>query len=85
MAHDCGAYVLTVPPPQPLLPPAMETAKAEITSVKGGLLARGAAGNQVNLLRNLGPELDARAQRVEYLRAQLPQPRRRSGSSPRSG
>ncbi|RYF32813.1 MAG: hypothetical protein EOO26_10280 [Comamonadaceae bacterium] len=66
------AYVLSVPPPQPLLPPAMETAKAEITSVKGGLLAPGAAGNQVNLLRNLGPELNVRAQRVDYLKAQLP-------------
>ena len=50
----------------------METAKAEITSIKGGLLAPGAAGNQVNLLRNLGPELNVRAQRVDYLKAQLP-------------
>ncbi|RYY72415.1 MAG: hypothetical protein EOO24_47955 [Comamonadaceae bacterium] len=72
LSLDGDAYVLTVPPPQPLLPPAMETAKAEITSATGGLLAPGAAGNQVNLLRNLGPELNARAQRVEYLQAQLP-------------
>ena len=66
------SYVLSVPPPQPLLPPAMDAAKAEITSVKGGLLAPGAAGNQVNLLRNLGPELNLRAQRVDYLKAQIP-------------
>ncbi|WP_156481063.1 hypothetical protein [Variovorax sp. PAMC 28711] len=66
------AYVLTVPAPVPLLPPAIDTAKAEITSVGGGLLPPGAAGNQTNLLKNLGPELTARAQRVEYLRAQLP-------------
>lgn len=72
LTFDGNAYVLSVPPPQPLLPPAMDTTKAEITSVKGGLLPPGAAGNQVNLLRNLGPELDARARRVEYLQAQLP-------------
>lgn len=72
LTFDGNAYVLSVPPPQPLLPPAMETAKAEVTSVKGGLLPPGAAGNQVNLLQNLGPELAVRAQRVEYLQAQLP-------------
>lgn len=66
------AYVLTVPAPVPLLPPAIDTARAEITSVGGGLLPPGTAGNQVNLLKNLGPELAMRAQRVDYLQTQLP-------------
>ncbi len=69
---DGDRYVLTVPAPVPLLPPAIDTAKAEITSAGGGLLPPGTAGNQVNLLKNLGPELAMRAQRVEYLKTQLP-------------
>ena len=69
---DGDAYVLSVPAPQPLLPPGIETQKAEITSERGGLLAPPAAGNQAMLLKNLGPELAQRAQRIEYLQQQTP-------------
>ncbi|MBU2410032.1 MAG: hypothetical protein KKC79_15455, partial [Gammaproteobacteria bacterium] len=66
------SYVLGVPAPQPLLPPGLDTAKAEFTSTQGGLLAPSAAANQANLLKNLGPELAQRAQRVDYLQQQMP-------------
>ena len=69
---DGDAYVLSVPAPQPLLPPGIETQKAEITSERGGLVAPPAAGNQAMLLKNLGPELAQRAQRIEYLNQQMP-------------
>jgi hypothetical protein len=65
-------YELSVPAPQPLLPPAIDSGRAEITSESGGLLAPGVLANQQALLNNLGPELARRAQRVEYLRQQLP-------------
>jgi len=65
-------YVLSVPAPAPLLPPAIEIGKAEFRSERGGLLAPGMAANQEILLRNLGPELARRAQRLEYLRMQMP-------------
>lgn len=67
-----GGYVLSVPAPQPLLPPAVDLAKAEFRSEKGGLLAPDGAANQALLMRNLGPELERRAGRSEYLRAQAP-------------
>jgi hypothetical protein len=66
------AYVLSVPAPKPLLPPGIDTQKAEITSERGGLVAPPAAANQANLLKNLGPELAQRAQRIEYLNQQMP-------------
>lgn len=69
---DGSGYVLSVPAPQPLLPPAVELAKAEFRSEKGGLLAPDGAANQALLMRNLGPELERRAGRTEYLRAQAP-------------
>jgi hypothetical protein len=69
---DGDTYVLGVPAPKPLLPPGIETQKAEITSERGGLVAPPAAGNQANLLKNLGPELAQRAQRIEYLNQQMP-------------
>lgn len=69
---DGDAYVLGVPAPRPLLPPGIDTQKAEITSERGGLVAPPAAANQANLLKNLGPELAQRAQRVEYLNQQMP-------------
>lgn len=69
---DGDVYVLSVPAPQPLLPPGIDTQKAQITSERGGLLAPGAAANQENLLKNLGPELAQRAQRIEYLQQQMP-------------
>ena len=69
---DGDSYVLGVPAPQPLLPPGLDTAKAEFTSTQGGLLAPSAAANQANLLKNLGPELAQRAQRVDYLQQQMP-------------
>ena len=69
---DGDVYVLSVPAPQPLLPPGIETNKAEFTSEKGGLLPPGAALNQQNLMLNLGPELAQRAQRSEYVQQQLP-------------
>lgn len=65
-------YVLSVPAPQPLLPPAVDLAQAEWRSEKGGLLAPDGAANQALLMRNLGPELERRAGRTEYLRAQSP-------------
>lgn len=69
---DGGVYVLSVPAPKPLLPPGIDTQKAQITSERGGLLAPGAAANQAMLLKNLGPELAQRAQRIEYLQQQMP-------------
>ncbi len=69
---DGNGYVLSVPAPQPLLPPAVDLAKAEFRSEKGGLLAPDGAANQALLMRNLGPELERRAGRSEYLRAQAP-------------
>jgi hypothetical protein len=67
-----GAYVLSVPAPQPLLPPGIEIGKSEFRSDKGGLLAPAEAPNQALLLKHLGPELAQRAQRIEYLREQMP-------------
>jgi hypothetical protein len=69
---DGEAYVLDVPAPKPALPPGIDTQKAEITSERGGLVAPPAAANQANLLKNLGPELAQRAQRIEYLNQQMP-------------
>ena len=69
---DGDAYVLSVPAPKPLLPPGIDTQKAQITTERGGLLAPPAAANQANLLKNLGPELAQRAQRTEYLQQQMP-------------
>ena len=66
------AYVLSVPAPQPLLPPGIDVGQAEFKTEKGGLLAPAEAPNQAMLLKHLGPELAQRAQRIEYLRAQLP-------------
>ncbi|RZL86817.1 MAG: hypothetical protein EOP82_28640 [Variovorax sp.] len=66
------AYVLSLPAPVPLLPPGIDTAKAEVTSESGGLLPPSNAANQANLLKHLGPELAERAQRMEYLRQQMP-------------
>lgn len=66
------AYVLSVPAPQPLLPPAIDVGQSEFTSEKGGLVAPAEAPNQAMLLKHLGPELQQRAQRTDYLRAQLP-------------
>ena len=65
-------YVLDVPAPKPLLPPGIDTQKAEITTERGGLMAPPAAANQALLLKNLGPELAQRAQRIEYLQQQMP-------------
>lgn len=65
-------YVLSVPPPQPLLPPAIDIGKSEFRSEKGGLLAPAEAPNQAQLLKHLGPELAQRAQRIDYLREQMP-------------
>jgi len=67
-----GGYVLSVPAPQPLLPPAVDLAKAEFRSEKGGLLAPDGAANQALLMRNLGPELERRAARTDYLQMQAP-------------
>ena len=69
---DGDAYVLSVPAPKPLLPPGIDTQRAEITSERGGLVAPPAAANQAKLLKNLGPELALRAQRIEYLQQQMP-------------
>jgi len=69
---DGNSYVLSVPAPKPLLPPGIDTAKAEISSERGGLLPPSSAANQANLLKNLGPELAERAQRIEYLQQQMP-------------
>ena len=66
------SYVLSLPAPVPLLPPGIDTAKAEFKSESGGLLPPGNAANQANLLKHLGPELAERAQRIEYLRQQMP-------------
>jgi hypothetical protein len=65
-------YVLGVPAPKPLLPPGIDTQNAEITTERGGLMAPPAAANQALLLKNLGPELAQRAQRIEYLQQQMP-------------
>ncbi|MET0210520.1 MAG: hypothetical protein ABW220_15850 [Burkholderiaceae bacterium] len=66
------AYVLSVPAPVPRLPPGIDMGKAEFSSERGGLLVPGRAANQESLLRNLGPELERRAQRPEYLQQQMP-------------
>ncbi|WP_038202060.1 hypothetical protein [Xenophilus azovorans] len=65
-------YVLSVPAPQPLLPPAIDLEKAQFRSETGGLLAPGSAANQALLLKHLGPELARRAERVDYLQMQAP-------------
>jgi hypothetical protein len=65
-------YVLSVPAPQPMLPPAIDLEKAEFRSEQGGLLAPDSAANQALLLQNLGPELARRAERVDYLQMQAP-------------
>lgn len=67
-----NGYVLSVPAPQPLLPPAVDLSKAEFRSEKGGLLAPDGAANQALLMRNLGPELERRATRTDYLQMQAP-------------
>lgn len=69
---DGDGYVLSVPAPQPRLPPGIASDQAEFTSEQGGLLDPGEAPNQAKLLQNLGPELARRAQRIEYLREQMP-------------
>ncbi|MGJ7497825.1 hypothetical protein ACSFA8_22470 [Variovorax sp. RT4R15] len=72
LAPDGDVYVLSVPPPIPLLPPGLDTGKADFMTERGGILPPSASGNQANLLRNLGPELAERAQRIEYIKQQIP-------------
>lgn len=64
-------YVLSVPPPEPLLPPGINISKAEFTSERGGLIAPSVLANREVLLKNLGPELAQRAQKPQYLNLQL--------------
>jgi hypothetical protein len=65
-------YVLSVPAPEPRLPPGIDLSKAEFSSERGGLLAPSVAANRDVMLKNLGPELAQRAQRSEYLQQQMP-------------
>lgn len=61
-----NAYVLSVPPPQPLLPPGLDIEKAEFSSERAGPFPPSASANREVLLRNLGPELSRRAEKPEY-------------------
>ncbi|WP_143684447.1 hypothetical protein [Variovorax sp. KK3] len=65
-------YVLSVPAPEPRLPPGIDLSKAEFSSERGGLIAPSVAANRDMMLKNLGPELAQRAQRAEYLQQQMP-------------
>jgi hypothetical protein len=70
------AYLeLIAPREQAKLPAAVELSKLQIHTQKGWL-APSTATHRESLLRHLGPELDARASRKEYIEAQRSEARR---------
>lgn len=64
-----GEYVLALPPPEPKLPPAMDTSKAEIQT-NGNWSSPSPVETTQGMLRNIVPELNRRALRPEYLALQ---------------
>ncbi|AMO24678.1 hypothetical protein GCM10027034_09920 [Ramlibacter solisilvae] len=64
-----GQYVLRLPAPEPMLPPTMDTSKAEL-QVKGQWSAPPKIETVESMLRNFRPELDRRANQPEYLALQ---------------
>ena len=65
-------YVLKVPGVQPSMPPTVDLSRMELKTSKGWL-SPGAQGNRESLLRNLVPELSARASQAHYIEAQRAQ------------
>ncbi|MBA3774806.1 MAG: hypothetical protein H0X13_20580 [Ramlibacter sp.] len=68
---DGKEHVLHVPPVQPALPPAIDTAKVELET-HGGWMSPGRQLNVQSTLRQLGPELERRATQPHYLQMQEP-------------
>lgn len=66
------SYLLQLPAPQPLRPPAIRFDEAEFTSLRGGPLPPNEAASQRLLLKHLVPEIERRADRTEYLQSIAP-------------
>ncbi|MEJ7929515.1 hypothetical protein WG922_05955 [Ramlibacter sp. AN1015] len=69
-------YVLSVPRPQLQEPVAFDTSTMELETPVKGWLSPPAAANRENVVRHLGPELNARGKQPHYLEAQAPAARK---------
>lgn len=68
LRFDKDHYELVVPPPQPKVPVAFDTAGMQIRTEKGGWLSPSAGPNREAVVRHLGSELSRRADRDDYRR-----------------
>ena len=69
---------LTVPKELAIVPPGIEMQNFEVETTKGWLSPSGAK-NQVSMLKHLGPKLEAKAIRPEYVSAQREEARKTVG------
>jgi hypothetical protein len=68
LRFDKDHYELVVPPLQPTVPVAFDTAGMQIRTEKGSWLSPAAGPNREAVVRHLGGELATRAQRQDYKR-----------------
>ena len=68
-------FELTVPKELAIVPPGIDMQKFEVETTKGWLSPSGAK-NQVSMLKHLGPELESRARRSDYVAAQREEARK---------
>jgi hypothetical protein len=68
LRFDKDHYELVVPPLQPTVPVAFDTAGMQIRTEKGSWLSPAAGPNREAVVRNLGSELARRADRPDYKR-----------------
>ncbi|MBA2963109.1 MULTISPECIES: hypothetical protein [Ramlibacter] len=69
---DGDHYELVVPPLEPKLPVAFETAGMQVQTERGGWFSPAAGPNREAVVRQLGPELAVRARRAEMKRLAEP-------------
>jgi hypothetical protein len=68
LRFDRDHYELVVPPLEPKLPVAFDTAGMQLRTERGGWLSPAAGPNREAVVRHLGAELAARAQKADYKR-----------------
>ena len=68
-------FELKVPEEKPNLPPGLDMASMQIDTIKGWMSPSG-TNNQASMLKHLGPELESRARRSDYVAAQREEARK---------